>query len=455
MSSTAISLSTKYQTAPTKAEEPLIPSPDTFSQLENPTPPAPATSPVLPTAAECAVHLELLETFYVLRQRILKSETLDKLFDLKAEPREVTKKDGTKLKLKDTTLWTRRERKWHKYLELAVVRFLRWWKIARRGIDTTPTNTPTISKERLPPLDVIMVWHAFLLNPRMFKCHYQETRGYRLHFPWLSIHQAIDNGTWTYQLEVTASRAFKNVTTLEPDLFAQMESWVSLPHSARTTLTTFTVGTSDEPALNVVTKGSGAHRLLQSAQTTDSALALQLKDAIIRQTAFVDKMNALLWIRSPALSGTLRRALSRYEAFLELFRRHPTTMMVPTLDIDLVWHTHQCSAAEYKRSMLKLAGKYVNHDDSIVKGTLDDGFERTRGLFHVCFGKEYPICGCWDCEALLSALECKESDDDAQLDLDTMVKKIVADVAYYRAVELARRAKKPLPLREREAELSS
>ncbi|ERF76412.1 hypothetical protein EPUS_06970 [Endocarpon pusillum Z07020] len=463
MTSIAKHLPTRYKTAPTKAQEPLIPSPDTFGQLESPAPPAtpaPDPSPLLPTVAECAVHLELLETFYVLRQRILKSETLDTVFDLKENPREVTRRDGTKLRLKDTTLWTRREQKWHKYLELAVVRFLAWWKSAPCATAATRNSHPTFLEERLPPLDVIMVWHAALLNPATFKSRYRDSRGYKLHFPWRAIHQAIDHGPWTYQLRAEASQAFKKVTGLEADLFAQLESWASLPTPARTALTTFTVGTHHDSTLNVLTQGSAAHHLLQCVQTADSTLALGLREAIIRQTSFVDKMNAHLWIRSPALGGTLRRARSRYDNFLQLIRRHPTTMMVPTLDIDLVWHTHQCSAAEYRTAMLTLAGKFVNHDDSIVKSTLSGGFARTTALFRVHFAAEYPICGCWDCEALLSALVGEgrqregdagedDNDDAQQPALDTVVEKVAADVAYHRAVELARRAKKPLPVRER------
>lgn len=69
-------------------------------------------------------------------------------------------------------------------------------------------------------------------------------------------------------------------------------------------------------------------------------------------------MNGQLWIRSPALSGTLRRATDRYAKFLHLLKRKAPPLgedgsgktivlgaiIVPTLDIDLVWHTHQCSA---------------------------------------------------------------------------------------------------------------
>ena len=123
-------------------------------------------------------------------------------------------------------------------------------------------------------------------------------------------------------------------------------------------------------------------------------------------------------------------------------------MFVPTLDIDLVWHTHQCSPSRYFETTQTLAGKFVDPNDKIAKGKLDDGFERTQNFFYVRFGKEYTICGCWDCEALLSALENPVYGANGQPDMDEIVKKVNSDVTYYRLVELYRRKKSPLPVRE-------
>ena len=68
----------------------------------------------------------------------------------------------------------------------------------------------------------------------------------------------------------------------------------------------------------------------------DKSTAIGLRDAVIRQSKFVDKMHDYLWIRSSALDGTLRRAIDRYDKFLKLYKLYPTTMFVPALDIELV-----------------------------------------------------------------------------------------------------------------------
>ena len=169
--------------------------------------------------------------------------------------------------------------------------------------------------------------------------------------------------------------------------------------------------------------------------------------AVQRQEAFVQKMHAQLWIRSPALEGTLQRAIKRYLNFVKLFKLYREDVLVPTLDIDLVWHTHQCSPAQYQASMVQRTGRFINHDDKIGQSVLSGGMERTKELFRVRFGQEYLICHCWDCEAALSAVSDSKQEGKHPTDINSITSEIFENIAYYRAVELARRAGRPLPVR--------
>lgn len=75
----------------------------------------------------------------------------------------------------------------------------------------------------------------------------------------------------------------------------------------------------------------------------------------------------------------LKHALARYHAyvmiflnreflteprgefsFLDLMATHPGTMLVPTLDIDLVWHTHQLTYANYQGDCVNYVGRFVD-----------------------------------------------------------------------------------------------
>ncbi len=78
-------------------------------------------------------------------------------------------------------------------------------------------------------------------------------------------------------------------------------------------------------------------------------------------------------------------------------------MLVPTLDIDVVWHFYQCSARMYADSVKRLTGVFINHDDKLGRPVLDGGMEETKGLYFVRFGEQYERCLCWDCEATASA----------------------------------------------------
>ena len=189
------------------------------------------------------------------------------------------------------------------------------------------------------------------------------------------------------------------------------------------------------------------------AASRDKIRGEMLVANVQRQASFVDKMHRHLWIRSPAVEGTIRRAIDRYDEFLQLFKLHPGTMLVPTLDIDLAWHTHQLSPEQYKTGCEERAGRFIDHDDKIVQGKLDSGYDKTKELYHLYFGKIYSGCLCWDCEAIASALEKADEEYDDMLDgvdLDAVVEEVKAEVEYHRVVEMVRRKRgeELLPLRE-------
>ena len=172
-----------------------------------------------------------------------------------------------------------------------------------------------------------------------------------------------------------------------------------------------------------------------------------LASMVERQANFITKMGDHMWFRSPALDGTLSRALVRYESFMRLFKQHPRSTLVPTLDIDLVWHTHQCSPNQYWTSSMTLAGRVINHNDELDKSTLRCGFKETARFYEMRFKDEYNTCLCWNCQALMSKFE--EDTLNADVDFDVVAKEIQDEVTYYKAVEFARRSPKKalLPVR--------
>lgn len=81
--------------------------------------------------------------------------------------------------------------------------------------------------------------------------------------------------------------------------------------------------------------------------------------------------------------------------------------LVPTLDIDLAWHTHQLhsgvleyvkspdiwgttgTAGTYKADNLNVLGWFLGHDDTAGEGKLGNGLEMTEKLWKEKFGWGY------------------------------------------------------------------
>lgn len=170
--------------------------------------------------------------------------------------------------------------------------------------------------------------------------------------------------------------------------------------------------------------------------------------AVTRQYLFCQKMERQLWSRSPVAIDTIRRSRIRYARFLKLFQLYPRTILVPTLDIDLFWHTHQLSHDKYVVAMKALTGRFIDHDDKIGKPALDDGMQRTSDLYHIRFGSKYQECNCWDCETLISELEkAAATAMERGIKYDTVQEKVVKEVNHYRVAELSRREGRMLPER--------
>ncbi|KAF4471911.1 hypothetical protein FALBO_1172 [Fusarium albosuccineum] len=423
-----------YQLSTKPQDKPIIPDLAIFNFDDEQKPHNSDVS--LPRVAECAAHLEFLETLYVLRQRIFVSKEFDDAMDIKPNRETKTGHVGDTKTFKDNTFWERRQQKWPKYIEFAVIRFLAWRRRINQGV------YETITSDNLPPIDVLMVWHSFMLNPRLYLSHCSDEPLFNLKFPWKHIHDAVDNDKWSFHLKPAAAAYYQAAFEISHDLFDRFKRWGSesqpyISNQLRNCKITTAAGDSTDQRTT--------YPLL--FKTFRSSLAEKLRDAVIRQTAFIDKMNAHMWIRSPSLEGTMRRSIDRYQKFCKLMKLAKGRTVVPTLDIDLAWHTHQCSAKEYGQDMKTLVGKFINHDDTIAKPKLGDGAQETRRLYRIHFGQEYRLCGCWDCEALQSELEKAVDGEYEETDMESIARRVKEEVFYYRAVEWSRRREMTLPIR--------
>lgn len=143
-------------------------------------------------------------------------------------------------------------------------------------------------------------------------------------------------------------------------------------------------------------------RMMSRYWDNDSPFALDLVGAVLRQGTFIEKMAKIDWIHSPALESTMARLIAKYEVFFRIMAENPGHTAVPTLDVDLAWHTHQCSPAfYYAYSLAQMKDEFIDHDDKIEEGKLSDAFEWTSKRYQkLTDGDIYSECTCWYCEAI-------------------------------------------------------
>jgi len=131
-----------------------------------------------------------------------------------------------------------------------------------------------------------------------------------------------------------------------------------------------------------------------------SPFALDLCAAVMRQGIFVEKMYKLDWLHSPSARATMERLLTKYNRFVDIMAANPKHVAVPTLDVDLAWHTHQLSPSAYYHYAVLKTGRFVDHDDKIDEDTLSAHFEWTSKAYQDKYGEVYSECTCWYCEGI-------------------------------------------------------
>ncbi|KXX73709.1 Glycine-rich domain-containing protein 1 [Madurella mycetomatis] len=113
---------------------------------------------------------------------------------------------------------------------------------------------------------------------------------------------------------------------------------------------------------------------------------LGLWDAPLRQFGkggFVER------ILSVSAEIQLPQAQARYLRFLQLMKAHESTTFVPTLDIDLIWHTHQLSPAAYENYCQVHVGQRINHDDTIKAAHRANALDVTKRKWALTFAELY------------------------------------------------------------------
>ncbi|KUI67159.1 Glycine-rich domain-containing protein 1 [Cytospora mali] len=262
----------------------------------------------LPSVSECATHLQLLNAIVRLKFAV------DKWGKMKEIP------EG---------------RAWNHFCDTAVAKFLRW----SENVDASKQTIP------VPPLDVLMVWHSFMLNPKDYIRYANRVLQGRLGGKGIDWQQL--------KLELDSN---------DEDMPDYMASLIDMTQ-------------------------------LSDQQEVSRVCDFDMVAAIQRQLKFSEKMYNAKYLKSRFSDDILTDAIDRYEKFFTLIAENPGVRIAPTQDIDLVWHTHQLWPKSYVAySRQRTNGRFVNHNDNLDDDTLEESGINGETLFFERFGTAYRIC---------------------------------------------------------------
>ena len=121
---------------------------------------------------------------------------------------------------------------------------------------------------------------------------------------------------------------------------------------------------------------------------------LVMTDAIKRQINFVRKM-VELDLGKTTVNQYIETAIDRYQQFLNLAwspDKPKGVRMVPTLSIDLIWHSHQLDPTGYKTFCFNnsLNHKMMDHDDNVEESDLKKDTVQMMAFWKKKYGEDVP-----------------------------------------------------------------
>ncbi|RYP26071.1 hypothetical protein DL767_008174 [Monosporascus sp. MG133] len=499
-----------------------VPDPRIFRNAFIPGDPALAVSGgnlVYPDVGHAAVHLALVECFANLRR----SSAWEELPDVDAHPppyddahsdiqsraHDVEPGDGgldgagpaenggsgPSSPSTTRTTWTdddESQRRWDLLVRLAVTRFGAWWanidKVLNHAVAYTPSSyyqmpssySPPYSSrshgsnpgmiqlapDYLPPLDVLLVWYALILDPDYstrslynVACRQHASssplvvsRLQHLCFPWPAIRDVINLRTMRYELPRAAACLFRTLSGQSADVLEYLAAPPAYTqHADGSLLFGSSLGSSSD---------SSSTTAIPAAAGPDLLFA-----AVKRQEPFFGRALAADWVRAPALEGSLRRAGWAYLKHVVLYDEplrwdsHDADAAADSASalpfgIELMWRTHRLYPLQYR---LFHEGHAVRDLRSAV---LPSQGRRSKIPPHQ---DEVPgVCVCWTCERIrdevpgfaYDASSAAVAGDEPRYDATLLrglsseqLRAIQEDLGFYHAVREARTLGLPLPTR--------
>ncbi|OJZ86593.1 hypothetical protein ASPFODRAFT_187986 [Aspergillus luchuensis CBS 106.47] len=171
----------------------------------------------VPSVAQAAVHLLLMEAMWAWKRKTTSGETAIKLLVLlsanSVDPQSTREKIHSQLLAG--------------LMEVAIPRFYSWWHAVNQKLsDTIPEEGfLELPGDLLPPMDVMIMWHAYMLQPVIYEddCSRLDVPHMRrVLFPWKEVVNAIDIKTTEYCMPSAARDFFEKTSGQSADLLEEL-----------------------------------------------------------------------------------------------------------------------------------------------------------------------------------------------------------------------------------------
>ena len=144
--------------------------------------------------------------------------------------------------------------------------------------------------------------------------------------------------------------------------------------------------------MNDDTQRIGIETSLFSSIENDSYFvpSIDLVQAVLRQRDFLEKFQGHRLYSHKFTENDppdFDQLVQNYVSFLKLARNNE--MIVPTFDIDLIWHSHMRHPRHYQACCIALCGFVLNHNDSIEKDILAENYRKTADQWKQAYNIDY------------------------------------------------------------------
>ncbi|OOQ84106.1 hypothetical protein PEBR_31789 [Penicillium brasilianum] len=385
------------------------------------------TSPEFSSRERIANHIELMRRFKCILEDAEQPSKPTQAFP-PPPPRILGQKDEAKWNLQ--CLLMSAEVRYSMYLRILA----RW--ITSRDFQSSRDEWP------LPPWDVAIVFYAHLLSPfnfqRDIESHFPSLWRAEIEFPLAGILSTntdeASKRLWQkgypdtpYQIvDFTPAGELIYVTENGMDIHGyKCRSTDCAGKGAyvipMTEWPQFRVGHAEFvcPGCKTRTRATKATSVLELCRRAFGFPIFDLWDSPQRQfgkQGFVDRILALTQTQ-----GQLPDHVFRYLKFLQLMKENKSTTLVPTLDIDLLWHTHQLSPVAYEKYCNTHVGRRINHVDTIHATRRSPREDDTASLWAMRYGESY-----FDPQNTVKTAEIEKRKAAYQKDLEGIGTKLAA-----------------------------